>query len=91
MRTECATFTNGATAFDITFKLALYNLDDNQSIVTMAGGIIFPVWNGSQWITNTLLGENESPVFLLVVLCQLQLPGQLLPCQHNNSTLTRAR
>ena len=43
IKAECATLTCGATAFDITFKSALFNLDDNQSIVTMAGGMISPV------------------------------------------------
>ena len=58
MKTECATLTCGATAFDVTFKSALFNLDDNQSLVTMAGGIISPVWEGAQWTTNAPLGEN---------------------------------
>ena len=58
MKIECASLTCGATGFDVTFKSALFNLEDNQSLVTMAGGVVEPVWDGLQWTTNSPLGEN---------------------------------
>ena len=58
MKPSCATLTCGATAFDVSFKSALFDLDDNQNSVTLADGTIFPVWDGIDWTTNAPLGEN---------------------------------
>ena len=54
----CATLTCGATAFDVTFQSALFNLDADQSPVTLAGGLISPEWDGAQWTSNLPIGEN---------------------------------
>ena len=58
IKSECATLTCGATAFDVTFKSALFNLDDNQNAVTLAGELISPEWDGTQWTSKVPLGEN---------------------------------
>ena len=44
--------------FDVTFQSALFNLDANQSPVTLAGGLISPEWDGAQWTSNLPIGEN---------------------------------
>ena len=58
MEPACATLSCGATAFDVTFKSALFNLEENQSSVTFAGGLPSPSWDGIQWTTNAPLGLN---------------------------------
>ena len=58
MKRACATLTCGATAFDVTFKSALFNLEDNQNRVNFDGGIISPSWDGVQWNTNVPLCET---------------------------------
>lgn len=56
MKPTCATLTCGATAFDVTFKSALFNLDDNERSFPFAGEITAPVWDGTQWTANVPLG-----------------------------------
>lgn len=60
MNNACASLTCGATAFDLSFKSALFNLDDGQSLVTVSGGLVSPTWGevDQQWATNAPLGEN---------------------------------
>ena len=58
MKADCATLQCGATDFDISFKSALFNLVDNQSQVSFAGGITSPAWDGSQWTKTTPIGLN---------------------------------
>lgn len=53
----CASLSCGATGFDITFESELFNLDANQSPVTLVGGLS-PAWDGSQWSINAPLGES---------------------------------
>ena len=58
MKPECATLQCGATSFDVTFKSALFNFDDNQSPVTFAGMDVAPAWDGGEWTKNVLIGSN---------------------------------
>lgn len=60
MKPECATLQCGATSFDVTFKSALFALEDNQpSGVKFAspfgGGVSAPAWDSNQWTKNILL------------------------------------
>lgn len=60
MKAACATLTCGGTSFDITFKSALFNLDDNQNLVTFAGTVPAPAWNAvdTEWTATTPMGAN---------------------------------
>ena len=58
MKAECATLECDATSFDVTFKSALFNLDDNQSPLTFANGMTGPVWDGSMWTKTIQIGTN---------------------------------
>ena len=58
MKAECATLQCGATGFDVTFQSALFDLEDNQSLVTFAGGIASPVWDTTEWTKTVALGST---------------------------------
>ena len=58
MKAECATLQCGATGFDVTFQSALFDLEDDQSLVTFDGGIASPVWDTTQWTKTVALGST---------------------------------
>ena len=60
MKGACATLTCGGTSFDITFKSALFDLADNQSVVTFDGTVPAPAWTAvdQEWTATAPMGQN---------------------------------